>query len=49
MDSTKLVSKKPFVDPLSILWELIEYNFRLNWVFDPKDGWLEFCWLPEDW
>jgi hypothetical protein len=31
----------------SCIWLLLNYDFRLNWVFDPDYGWLEFCWFSE--
>jgi len=27
-------------------WELLPFDFRLNWVYTLEYGWLEFCWLP---
>lgn len=31
--------------PVDIPWEIIPFDFRIDWVYDPEYGWLEFCWL----
>lgn len=28
-------------------WELLPFDFSVDWVFDPEYGWLEFIWFPE--
>jgi len=28
-------------------WDAVPFSFRLNWVFDPDFGWLEFYWFDE--
>jgi hypothetical protein len=34
----------------NLMWEYIEFDFRLDWIYDPVDGWLEFRWFSaKDW